>query len=65
MQLSIDIFEDGARTPVLTHTFYGRTAADINDIVLAHQQTDSFFKAAMTTGKFRGMTLTTKNRWKP
>lgn len=65
MQLSIDIFEDNAAKPVLTHTFYGKNAQEIKDIVAAHQQTDSFFKAALTTGKFRGMKLTTRSRWKP
>lgn len=65
MQLAIDIFENGAREPILTHTFYGRTAADIKAIVAAHQQTDSFFKAALTTKKFQGMTLSTRSRWTP
>lgn len=63
MQLSIDIFENNERTPVLTHTFYGKTADEINGIVAAHQQTDSFFRAALTTGRFNNIKLTTKSRW--
>lgn len=63
MQLSIDIFENNERTPVLTHTFYGKTAAEINSVVAAHQQTDSFFRAALTTGKFNGIKLSTQTRW--
>lgn len=63
MQLIIDTFENGDTQPVLSHVFYGKTANDIGQVVAAHMQTDPFFKAAMTTGRFRGMVLSTKKRW--
>lgn len=63
MQLIIDTYENGDTTPVLTHVFHGRTAADIQQIVKAHMQTDSFFKASMTTKRFQGMLLNNKQRW--
>lgn len=63
MQLRIDTFEDQNPQPVLSHTFYGRSARDIENVMAAHLQTDTFFKAAMTTGRFRGMILTNRQYW--
>lgn len=65
MKLTIDTFEDGSTVPVLTHVFYGASAADVQAVLNAHLHTDSFFKAAMTTGRFRGMILTNRQLWSP
>lgn len=65
MKLTIDTFEDDSAVPVLTHVFYGATVADVQAVMTAHLQTDSFFKAAMTTGRFRGMILTNRQQWSP
>lgn len=63
MKLIIDTYEGNDTTPVLSHVFHGKTAADIQQIIAAHMQTDSFFKASMTTRSFQGMKLTNKQRW--
>lgn len=63
MRLIIDTYENADAMPVLTHVFHGDTAAEIQQVVNAHLQTDAFFKASMTTGKFQGIKLTNKQRW--
>lgn len=65
MQLRIDTYEDQSSAPVLSHTFYGDTQADIQAIIQAHMATDTFFRASMTTGVFRGMRLTNTEQWSP
>jgi hypothetical protein len=65
MRLQIDIYEDAATTPVLSHIFYGTNCKAIQNIVTAHQKYDAFFKAAMTTRAFNGMQLRTVQEWLP
>lgn len=62
MTLTIDIYEDGSRQPVIGHRFYG-TKRQIEGIIAAHMKTDSFFRAAMEGKKFRGMELTIEEHW--
>jgi hypothetical protein len=63
VRLQIDIYEDESPEPILSHVFYGHSPLKIQAVVAAHMQTDSFFKAAMTTKQFRGMVLRTQEQW--
>ncbi|MGH7744395.1 MAG: hypothetical protein ACREQ5_06175, partial [Candidatus Dormibacteria bacterium] len=58
MRLQVDIYENQATTPILTHIFYGKDKNEIDGVVKAHMQTDSFFRAALTTRTFQDITLT-------
>lgn len=63
VKLRIDTYEGRAKIPTLTHTFYGATEQSIRDLVDAHMRTDSFFRAAMTTGNFQGILLRSESHW--
>jgi hypothetical protein len=63
VKLIVTTYEGADRYPVLTHTFYGRTKADVVAVVQAHAKTDSFFNAAVTTRNFRGIVLRSTWRW--
>ncbi len=54
LNLEITTFEyyDNQWNPVLTHTFYGNTENEINQLIDAHRKTDSFFDASFT-GEFK------------
>jgi hypothetical protein len=56
-RLTVVIYEGRARTPVLSHTAYGRTYAEAAAIVRVHAKYDSFLRAALTTRRFRGIPL--------
>lgn len=60
--LLINIYENDAEDPILGHVFYGDINT-INAVIAAHQRTDEFFDAAMTSGKWKGMTLRTTQHW--
>jgi len=64
LSLRIDTFEDDSDFPVLSHVFYGDTREYIEGIVKAHAETDSFFRASITTHRFQGMKLTNIYDWK-
>ncbi len=63
MTLRIDTYENTAPAPVLSHTFYGSSQADVLEVVNAHATYDEFFRAAMTIGRFQGMVLTNTLTW--
>lgn len=56
--IKIDTYENG--NLVLSHIFYGTSVAQAKRFLRVHVITDSFFRASMTTGKFRRMELTNK-----
>lgn len=51
------IFENYNPRPILTHIFYGPTLKDAQRIENSHMKSDEFFRAAMTTGKYKGIIL--------
>jgi hypothetical protein len=59
--LRVDIYEN--RLLVLTHTAYGRTRKQAEAIIRVHSKYDSFLRAALTTGIFKGIALRTVVRW--
>ncbi len=70
MTLTITIYE--RRTRVLDHVFYGRSKRYVIGLVTAHQQTDTFFRAATATsiksgpwtfGSFHGIPLSAEWTW--
>lgn len=61
-QLLINIYENDAEHPVLGHVFYG-TQTEVDAIIAAHKRTDSFFRAAMEDGAWKGMRLTVTQEW--
>jgi hypothetical protein len=61
--LIIDTYENEDRKPILSHTFRGRSEKEVLGVVRAHMKTDSFFRASLTTQRFRGIPLRTKQRW--
>lgn len=63
MRLDIDTYENNDSSPIITHTFYGRTAVEIQSVIDAHKKTDSFFRAAMTTKRFGNIKLRNVMRW--
>lgn len=63
MRLAIDIYENDAIKPILRHVFFGDTEAEVLAVVDAHQKTDSFLRAALTTGQFRNIALRVTTRW--
>lgn len=63
MRLQIDIYENEDTEPILSHVFYGATQDRINAVITAHMRYDAFFKAALTTKQFNGMTLRVNQQW--
>jgi len=63
LRYQIDIFEDNDRCPVLSHIFYGVDRDAVTSVINAHQRTDSFLNAALTTKNFKGIKLRTQERW--
>lgn len=52
----VNIYENGHLT--LGHVFYGNTLAEARGVLEAHLKTDSFFRAAIASGKWKGIPLT-------
>jgi hypothetical protein len=63
LRLQIDTYEGDDETPVISHVFYGATKAEAEAVVKAHMGTDSFFRAAMTSGNFKGIRLSNYSSW--
>lgn len=61
--LTVETYEDGARTPILTHEFHGDTRAEAERVMRVHAQYDAFLRASLTTGVFHGLTLTNRYYW--
>ncbi len=59
IQLDIYEYEQDMRVLTLSHLFYGRTWKIAEGNAKAHMETDSFFRASMTSGKFKGIRLYT------
>lgn len=53
--IQIDTYE--GKNIVISHVIYGKNEKEAMSIVRAHMGTDTFFKASMTTGVFKGMNL--------
>lgn len=63
MRLAIDIYEGDAIKPILRHVFFGDTNADVLAVVAAHKKYDTFFRAAMDTGRWKNSVLRVMTRW--
>lgn len=50
----VDIFEH-TKYPVVSHIFYGETIEEARGYLKSHIKTDSFLRAAVNTGRFKGM----------
>ena len=55
--VQIDIFESGSKYPAVSHIFYGETIEEARGYVKSHMKTDSFLRAAVHTGRFKGIKL--------
>lgn len=56
LEISTCEYYDDRWNLVLTHTFYGDTGDEINQLIEAHRKTDTFFDASFT-GEFNGIRL--------
>lgn len=61
-QLLINIYEDDAESPIIGHVFFGNQTT-VDAVIAAHKKTDSFFKAAMEDGQWKGMRLHITQEW--
>jgi len=52
--IQVDIYESDMY-PVVTHIFYGKTTEEARGYFKAHMKTDSFLRAAVNTGCYKGM----------
>jgi hypothetical protein len=52
--IQVDIYENN-KYPAVTHVFHGETAAEAQGYFKAHMKTDSFLRAAVNTGYYKGM----------
>jgi hypothetical protein len=50
----VDIYEQ-PKYPVVSHIFYGETIEEARGYLKSHMKTDSFMRAAVNTGYFKGM----------
>ena len=53
--LQVDVFEEGNTYPAVSHIFYGETTVEAQEYFKAHMKTDSFLRAAVHTGRYKGM----------
>jgi len=63
MGYKIDIYMEGKSEPLMSHIFYGRSDKVVRELIRAHIKWDTFFRAAMEDGKFRGVALKTDAYW--
>lgn len=59
----VDIFEPGAKAPVVTHVFNGETREEAKGYYESHMKTDDFLNAAIKQGKWKDISLKVKTRW--
>lgn len=59
---SIDISEhqDGVKRRVVRHVFYGKTHKEAKHNERSHRKSDKFLKAALSSGKFKGIRLSVR-----
>ncbi len=59
VKITSDIYEIVNNKPILTlsHVFFGNTLERAQTIEQAHMKSDEFFRAAMTTGNYKGIKL--------
>lgn len=50
----VDIYER-EMYPIVTHIFRGKTMSEAKSYFKAHMKTDSFLRAAVNTGYYKGM----------
>lgn len=55
MRLIVETYENVAKRPILTHTFFGKSLAECYRLMGVHAQYDAFLRASLTTGDFHGI----------
>jgi len=62
-RLTVDIFEEDDRTPVVRHVFYGKSRKGAIRIMRAHMKTDRFLRGCEVKGRFVAIVCRTTKRW--